>query len=61
MSERFLTYLRGEQSRLEDLIDREMAKPASDRLLVARLEKLRRAVSDQIAEIEQISSGRKAA
>ncbi len=61
MSERFLQYLRREQARLESLIDRETMRPVPDRLLVARLNKLRLAVRDQISEIEQAPSDRKAA
>lgn len=61
MSERFLQYLRREHSRLETLIDREMARPVPDRLLTARLKQLKLAVRDQISEIEQISNDRRAA
>ena len=61
MSERFLQYLRREQARLESLIQHEKARPVPDRLLVARLGKLVLNVRDQISEIEDAPSDRKAA
>jgi hypothetical protein len=61
MSERFLQYLRREQARLESLIDRETARPVPDRLLLARLKKLKLNVRDQISEIETGWSDRRAA
>lgn len=61
MSERFLQYLRREHARLENLIDRETARPAPDGLLIARLKKLKLRVRDQIAEIEQAWRDREAA
>ncbi len=61
MSERFLQYLRREHARLESLIDREMARPVPDGLLLARLKKLKLNVRDQISEIENQPSDRRAA
>jgi hypothetical protein len=59
MSEPFLHYLGREHARLETLIDRERQRPVQDQLLLARLQRLKLAVRDQIAEIE--SEGIKAA
>lgn len=61
MSDRFLNYLRRELSRLQDLIDGEAARPVPDRLLLARLGKLKARVRDQISEIENEASDRRAA
>jgi len=61
MSERFLQYLRREDARLESLIDREMKRPLPDRLLLARLKKLKLKVGDQISEIETGWGDRRAA
>lgn len=61
MSERFLEYLRREHSRLEGLIDREMTRPVPDRLVTARLKKLKLALRDQITELEHAASNSEAA
>lgn len=61
MSERFLEYLRREHSRLEGLIDREMTRPVPDRLVTARLKKLKLALRDQITELEHAASDSEAA
>ena len=61
MSERFLRYLRREQARLQELIDRERTRPSADQLQLARLKKLNLAVRDQIAKIEAQASDARAA
>ena len=51
MSERFLSYLRREHARLVAEIVREQQRPLPDQLQLARLERLKLALRDQIAEI----------
>lgn len=61
MSERFLDYLRREHARLQQLIDRERRRPVQDELQLARLNRLDRAVRDQLTELEAAAREARAA
>jgi hypothetical protein len=61
MSERFLHYLEREHERLEQAIATERLRPLADQLHIARLDKLKLAVRDQIKEIRSMAGGSKAA
>ena len=52
MTDRYLEYLSREHARLEDEIRRESKRPRPDEVLIARLKKLKLALKDQMAMLE---------
>jgi hypothetical protein len=56
MSERFLTYLKGEHDRLEAAIEEQRSRLFPDSAAIARLKKQKLAVKDQIAQWQRDSS-----